>query len=75
MRYINLRFTYLLTYLLTYFYIFIVFYMAVATFEAPGNPCGRLGCFHDSCLSENNYFDELNFKYEYHESRLYYRNS
>ena len=28
-----------------------------------------------SCLSENNFFDQLNFKYESHESRLYCGNS
>jgi len=39
-----------------------------------GNRGGCLGCFHDSYLSGNNYFDQLNFKYESHESRLYRHN-
>ena len=27
----------------------------------------RFGCFHDCCLSEKNYFDELNFTFDCHD--------
>jgi len=27
----------------------------------------RFGCFHDCCLSENNYFDQLNFTFDCHD--------
>ena len=34
-----------------------------------GNRGGRLGCFQDCCLSENNYFDQLNFTFEWFDCR------
>jgi len=47
--------------------------MAVATFEATEAAASVV--FTTLASVKNNYFDQLNFKYESHESRLYCRNS
>jgi len=47
--------------------------MAVATFEATEAAASVV--FMTLASVKNNYFDQLNFKYESRESRLYCRNS